>query len=65
MKVSELRALSEAELAKHLDESFTELFNLKLRLTTRQLVNHRQIPVLKKSIAQIQTIITEKKAGAR
>ncbi len=65
MKASELRALSTAELAKQLEEAHQELFNLRFRLATKQLVNHRQIPMVKKKIAQIKTIIRERELGIR
>ncbi len=60
MKGEEIRALSDAELVKQLEESRQELFNLRLRLATKQLVNHREIPRVRKRIAQLQTIIRER-----
>lgn len=63
MKVDEIRALSSQELAKRLEEAYQELFNLRLRLATRQLVNHREIPRVKRKIAQLNTIIREKELG--
>ncbi len=65
MKVTELRALSNEDLKKQLNEAYQELFNLKIRLTTKQLVNHRQIGMARKSIAQIKTIMKEKELGTR
>ncbi|MFQ5997122.1 MAG: 50S ribosomal protein L29 [Dehalococcoidales bacterium] len=63
MKVDEFRALSPEELAKQLEEAHQELFNLRFRLTTRQLVNHRELPMVKKKIARLKTIIREKELG--
>ena len=60
MKVEEMRALSVEELTKKVNEAHQELFNLRFRLSTRQLVNHRELPRVKKEIAQIETIIREK-----
>ena len=65
MKVDEIRALSSEELAKRLEEAYQELFNLRLRLATKQLVNHREIPRVKRKIAQLNTIIREKELGIR
>ena len=65
MKVDEIRALSSQELAKRLEEAYQELFNLRLRLATRQLVNHREIPRVKRNIARIKTIMKEKELGTR
>ncbi len=60
MKVEEMRALSVVELTKKVNEAHQELFNLRFRLSTRQLVNHRELPRVKKEIAQMETIIREK-----
>jgi large subunit ribosomal protein L29 len=60
VKVEEVRALSDKELDKQLEETHQELFNLRFRLATKQLVNHREIPRVKKRIAQIKTIMRER-----
>ena len=65
MKVSEIRALSSGELSKQLEEAHQELFNLRFRLSTRQLVNHREIPRVKRKIARLKTIIRERELGIR
>ena len=65
MKVEEVRSLSDAELVKRLTEARQELFNLRLRLATRQLANHRELPKVKKKIARIETIIREREFGIR
>ena len=63
MKIKEIRALSAEELVKHLEETHQELFNLRFRLATKQLVNHREIPRVKKKIARLKTIIRERELG--
>jgi large subunit ribosomal protein L29 len=65
LKVDEFRALSPEDLAKQLEEAHQELFNLRFRLTTRQLVNHRELPMVKKKIARLKTIIRERELGIR
>ena len=65
MKVKEIRALSAEELAKQLEATHQELFDLRFRLATKQLVNHRQIRVVKKRIARLKTIVREKELGLR
>ena len=65
MKVKEIRVLSNEELLKQLEEAHQELFNLRFRLSTRQLVNHRQIPMVKKKIARLKTIMRERELGIR
>jgi len=63
LKVEEIRALSREEQAKQLEEAREELFNLRLRLATKQLVNHREIPRVKKKISRLNTIIREHELG--
>jgi len=60
VKIEEIRAFSDKELDKHLEEAHQELFNLRFRLATKQLVNHREIPRVGKRIAQIKTIMRER-----
>ena len=64
MKTSEMRALSDEGLLAKLEEAHEELFNLRFRLATRQLGNHREIPRVKKRIARIKTILRERELGA-
>ena len=63
MKASEIRALNNEELLTKLTEAHEELFNLRFRLATRQLGNHREIPRVKKRIARIETILRERELG--
>ena len=65
MKVDEIRALKNEELKKQLDDSYQELFNVQLRIATRQLANNREIPKIEKKIAQIKTILRERELGIR
>ena len=64
MKVKEVRDLSDKNLAKQLEAAHQELFDLRFRLTTKQLVNHRQIGMVKKTIARLKTIMREREPGA-
>ncbi len=65
MKVKEIRALSPEALAKQLEVVHEEFFNLRFRLATKQLVNHREIRRVKKEIARLKTIIRERELGIR
>jgi len=65
LKVEEIRARSDEELAKRLEEAYQELFNLRFRAATRQLVNHREIPRVRREIARLKTIIRERGLGIR
>jgi large subunit ribosomal protein L29 len=64
-KVKETRELGKEELKKQLEESHQELFNLRFRLSTKQLVNHRELRRVKRKIARINTLLTEKELGIR
>ena len=63
MKVEEIRTLNSKDLVKQLEEAHQELFNLRFRLATKQLVNHREIPRVKRKIARLKTIIRENELG--
>lgn len=65
MKAEQIRVLSNEELLKKLEEAHEELFNLRFQLATRQLVNHREIPRVKKKIARMKTILREREFGIR
>lgn len=65
MNADEIRALGSEELLKKLQEAQEELFNLRLRLATKQLGNHREIRKVRKKIARIKTILREKELGIR
>jgi large subunit ribosomal protein L29 len=51
----ELRALSGEDLARRLEEAYRQLFTLRLKLSTRQLTNHRELPRARHQIARIKT----------
>jgi|TARA_Y100000294_G_C8445828_1_gene292657 large subunit ribosomal protein L29 len=60
-----MRALNAEELAKQLEEFGRKLLDLRFRLETKQLVNHREIKWAKKDIARLKTIIREKELALR
>ncbi len=60
MKATEIRSLNDAELKKQIEEARQELFNLRFRLATRQLVNHREVMRTRRKIARILTIMRER-----
>ena len=64
MKIEELKAMTIEELNKKIDDSKKELFNLRFRLATKQLVNHREIPKVKKNIAQLMTVKRQKELSS-
>ncbi len=64
-KVKETRTQSTEELTKQLEESHQELFNLRFRLSTKQLVNHREVRRVKRKIARLNTLLRERELGIR
>ena len=65
MKLKEFRELSTDDLTKQVEETHQELFNLRFRLETKQLVNHRELRRVKKKIARLQTLLRERELGIR
>jgi len=65
LKVEEIRALSSEELVKQLEAAHRELFDLRFRLATKQLVNHRQVRMTKKTIARLETVMRERELSIR
>ena len=60
MKVNDIRDMSTGELNQKLASLKEELFNLRFQLATGQLENPMRIKEVKKTIARVLTIITEK-----
>ena len=60
--IADLRTKSDAELSSDLTAAKKELFNLRFQNATNQLDNTGRIREVRKNIARIQTIITEKAA---
>ena len=58
--LEELKAQSVADLQAKLVDAKKELFNLRFQNATNQLDNTSRIKEVRKNIARIQTIITEK-----
>ena len=65
MKAEEIRALSSDDVEKQLEAARKELFDLRFRAATRQLVNHREIRTVKRNIARLKTIMRERELGIR
>ncbi len=62
--VEDLRKKSDAELAQELVDAKKELFNLRFQNATNQLDNTARIKEVRKNIARIQTVITQKAKAA-
>ena len=60
MKTKELRALGVDDLVKKERDVLEDLFKLRFQHSIRRLENPAKLAVLKKDIARIQTVLSEK-----
>ena len=60
MKANEIREMSNEELVKQIDVLKDELFNLRFQQATGQLENTARLKQVRKDIARIKTIQTER-----
>jgi len=60
MKPSEIRALSNQEIKTKLADAREELMKLRFQVVTGQLTDTSRMPVIRKEIARMQTIIHER-----
>ena len=63
MKATELRDLTLDELLRKETELSSELFNLRFQLATNQLENPMRLPLTRKDLARVKTVIAEKRQG--
>lgn len=64
MKIKELRELSIEELGKRSKELRHELLSMRLQQTTGQLENPIRLRTVRRDIARIETLLTERTAKA-
>ena len=64
MHPSEIRNLSQGEVARHLDEAHHELFNLRFQYATGQLKNTTRLSEVRREIARLRTILRERELAA-
>ena len=62
--LEELKTISVADIKAKLVDAKKELYNLRFKNTTNQLDNTARIKEVRKNIARIQTVITEKASVA-
>jgi len=65
MKIDKIKEMSSPELEKELSELRTELFKLRFSLATNGLDNPMKIKEVKKDIARINTVLTERKIAEK
>ena len=59
----ELNALDDGRLGKELDDTYRQLFTLRLQVATRQLQNVKEIGKTKRRIARIKTLQRQRELG--
>lgn len=64
MKSTEIRELTDEELAKKLEDGRAELFNLRFQMATSQLDNTARVRTVKHDIARVQTEMRARQIAA-
>ncbi len=64
MQAFEIRNLSDSEIKTKLEEAYEELFNLRFQKTIGQVKDPNRVTVLKRDIARMKTILTERQRAA-
>ena len=64
MKYKEILPMTDAEMARRLEESREELFRLRFRLATRQLDNFREIRRTRRTIAKLLTALRQRELSS-
>ncbi len=60
MKASELREMSIPDLNKELISLLKTHFGLRMQLATQQLSNPNQLKIIRRDVARVRTVITQK-----
>lgn len=61
MKIKELKTLSAEELSKELLALLREQFKLRMQKGTGQLTKFSQLKTVRRAIARVKTLLTERK----
>lgn len=61
MQAFEIRNLSDGEIQTKLEEAYEELFNLRFQKTIGQVKDPNRFSLLKRDIARMKTILSERK----
>ncbi len=62
--LDELRASSDAELQKQLDDLYHELFNLRFQRTAGQMPNTNRLKQVRRDIARVKTLMRQRELAA-
>ncbi len=61
MEAFEIRNLADGEIKTKLEETYEELFNLRFQFAIGQIKDPNQMTRLKRDIARMKTILSERK----
>ena len=64
MKASELRDKDDAALGRELTDLLKAQFGLRMQIATQQLSNTSQLKKMRRDIARVHTVMTQKAAAA-
>ena len=64
MQAFEIRNLADSEIKTKLEEAYEELFNLRFQKTIGQVKDPNRVTALKRDIARMKTILTERQRAA-
>ncbi len=64
MKITELRALSDAEILARLNEAREAYFKLRFQFATGQLTDHTRLRQARREIARLATLAGERQQAA-
>jgi large subunit ribosomal protein L29 len=60
----ELVGMDAVRLARELEDSYRQLFTLRLQIATRQLSNVKQVKATRRKIARIKTLVRQRELVA-
>jgi large subunit ribosomal protein L29 len=63
MKTKDLTAKSDADLNKELSDLYKTHFSLRMQKATQQLTNTSQLGNIRRDIARVKTVLTQKAAS--
>ena len=63
MKASEIRSKTDTELKQELYDLLKEQFNLRMQLGTGQVSRPDQLRAVRKNIARVKTVMSERQRG--
>jgi large subunit ribosomal protein L29 len=63
-RIEELSAMDESRLGRELEDTYRQLFTLRLQVATRQLQNVKEIGKAKRRVARIKTLQRQRELAA-